>query len=189
MPSLPARRADRFPKPRCNQPKCRPPVRPPSVCLPEEWPPPKCPPAEWPPPPPRCASADASRHITANKIRNMCVGHSRKAIRLAIAFHPRESTSSLLLFDAREYGRNANRPTQRRHFGPTDPNVVGRPGALLHPSLPSPHRPWTKFSPSGMTEQARAVWPEVVAMLKANDERSGSRSVCLITDALTIHIT
>ena len=23
--------------------------------------------------------------------------------------------------------------------------------------------------PSGMTEQARAVWPEVVAMLKAND--------------------
>jgi len=35
--------------------------------------------------------------------------------------------------------------------------------------------------PSGMTEQARAVWPEVVAMLKAND-------VLFKTDGLAIAV-
>src|ERR1700730_2134771 len=99
VPSLPARRAARFPKPRCNQPECHPPVRPPPVCLPEECPPPKCPPAELPPPPPRCASAGARRHIAANKTRSMRVGRTRKSIRLTMAFPiPRESISSLLLF-------------------------------------------------------------------------------------------
>ena len=111
VPGPPARRADRFPKPRCNQPKCRPPVRPPPVCLPDEWPPPKCPPAEWPPPPPCCASADASRHITAEKIRIMCVGHPRKAIRLAMAFpSPRNLPPVYSSSCTREHSRNTNRP-------------------------------------------------------------------------------
>jgi hypothetical protein len=103
VPSLPARRAARFPKPRCNQPECHPPEWPPPVCLPEECPPPKCPPAEWPPPPPCCASAGASRHIAATQTKIMRVGRTRKAIRLTMAFPiPRESISSLLLSRARK---------------------------------------------------------------------------------------
>jgi hypothetical protein len=98
VPSLPARRAARFPNPSCNQPECEPPVLLPPAWLPEECPPPKCPPAEWPPPPPCCAAADASRHVAATKTRIMRVGCTRMAIRLAMAVPiPRESISSLLL--------------------------------------------------------------------------------------------
>src|SRR5216683_406082 len=118
VPSLPARRPARFPKPKCNQPECHPPVRPPPVCLPEECPPPKCPPAEWPPPPPCCASAGARRHIAATQIRIMRVGRTRKAIRLAIAFPiPRESISSLLLFACPGAATLRSTPTGKSAWG------------------------------------------------------------------------
>jgi hypothetical protein len=119
-PGPPARRADRFPKPRCNQPKCRPLVRPPPVCLPEECPPPKCPPAEWPPPPPCCASAGASRHITTTKIR-ISRGGTRKAIRLAMAFpSPGNLLSVYSCSRTRAYSR------ERNQLNRPNPTVLAR---------------------------------------------------------------
>jgi len=93
----PACRAEYFPDQKCSQPKCPPAWLPPE-CLPEEFPPPKWPPPEWPPPPPCCASAAARRQITDSKIGRMRGDRRRKAVRVAMASHPKECDSSLLLF-------------------------------------------------------------------------------------------
>jgi hypothetical protein len=118
VPSLPACRVARFPKPRCNQLECHPPVRAPLVCPPEECPPPKCPPEVWPPPPPCCASTGATRHNAAAKARIMRVNRTRKAIRLAMAFPiHRESISSLLLFACPEVRCGRQSPKPKRLLG------------------------------------------------------------------------
>ena len=91
----PACRAECFPNPKCSHPKCPPAWLPPE-CLPEECPPPKCPPTEWPPP--CCASAGTRRQITDSKIGRMRGDRRRKAVRVAMASHPKECVSNLLLF-------------------------------------------------------------------------------------------
>ena len=155
VPSLPARRPARFPKPRCNQPECHPPVRPPPVCLPEECPPPKCPPAEWPPPPPCCASAGASRHIKATKVRMMRVGRTRKAIRLAMAFpSPGNLFPVYSCSRAREYSAEGNRPN------PNANRIMKSPES---DSATEDHQPNTPIR----SEKFPAMWQQRRHSLKA----------------------
>src|SRR5713226_6127172 len=82
----PACRAECFPNPKCSQPKCPPAWLPPE-CLPEECPPPKCTPPERQPP--CCASEGTRRQITDSKIGRMRGDRRRKAVRVAMASHPK----------------------------------------------------------------------------------------------------